>query len=227
MSDLPSLKLQPGASLRMLAVARIRSEICEGRLAPGTRLVERDLCAVLGVSRTVIREAIRQLEAEGFIAQAPRRGPAVATLDIPTIRAIYEVLGVLEAKAAALFVERASAEEKARIVAINARLQPFADEGDLADGLATFDEFYTALLDGSGNPMFAAILTPLMGRIHMLRVQAALSPERRSAAIRQTDILVRALCGDDPEAAVAAVRARLEDGERHSIAAFRNRFQPA
>ena len=62
------------APLRHEVLEAVRAAIVDGRLAPGARLIERELIAMLGVSRTVIREALRQLEAEGLVDVVPNRG---------------------------------------------------------------------------------------------------------------------------------------------------------
>jgi DNA-binding GntR family transcriptional regulator len=66
------------ATLRALAVDRLRGAIIAGRFAGGARLVERTLCDQLGVSRSVVREVIRTLEAEGLVDTSGRAGPVVA-----------------------------------------------------------------------------------------------------------------------------------------------------
>ncbi len=74
--------------LRNKVVERLRSAISEQRLPQGSRLIERELCEMLGVSRTLVREALRQLEAEGLVTIIPNRGPAVALLDRKTAASI-------------------------------------------------------------------------------------------------------------------------------------------
>jgi DNA-binding GntR family transcriptional regulator len=68
------------ALLRDQALERLREAIIAGHFAPGTRLIERELCEQMGVSRTSIREVLRGLEAEHLITIEPRRGPIVARL---------------------------------------------------------------------------------------------------------------------------------------------------
>lgn len=71
----------PPATLRDMVQQRMREAIIEGHFKPGERLVERPLCKQLGVSRTVIRETIRFLEAEGLVDILPGRGPIVAVMN--------------------------------------------------------------------------------------------------------------------------------------------------
>src|SRR3954451_21186455 len=86
-----------------------------GDLEPGQRLVEKDLCGLLGASRPPVREALRELEGEGLIRIVPNRGAEVATLDVDGASSVYQVRGVLEALAARLFAERADADQIAAL----------------------------------------------------------------------------------------------------------------
>src|SRR6202051_2975418 len=74
----------------------LRPSIIPGPLAPGSRLIERELIAMMGVSRTVIREALRQLESEGLVAIVPNKGPIGRTLTVEEARDIYAIRAVLE-----------------------------------------------------------------------------------------------------------------------------------
>ena len=76
MSDAqPSLKVERRTTtLRELALEKMRTAILEAHFQPGERLVERSLCEGLGVSRTVVREVLRHLEAEGLVDSIPNQG---------------------------------------------------------------------------------------------------------------------------------------------------------
>ena len=95
------------ATLRALAVDRLRGAIIAGRFAGGARLVERTLCDQLGVSRSVVREVIRTLEAEGLVDTSGRAGPVVARLDWGQAAQIYDIRRLLESDAAAECARRA------------------------------------------------------------------------------------------------------------------------
>ncbi len=96
------------APLRRQVLDELRQSIIAGRLAPGSRLVERELTAMMGVSRTVVREALRQLESEGLISIIPNKGPIVRELTLAEAKDLYSIRAVLEGLAARRFVENAS-----------------------------------------------------------------------------------------------------------------------
>ncbi|MBO0891831.1 MAG: metal ABC transporter permease [Acidothermales bacterium] len=99
------------APLRTQVVRNLREAILDRRFTPGQRLVERELCELTGVSRTTVREALRQLETEGLVVLVPNQGPVVATMSLDEARDVYDVRGVLEALAASRFAASATDEQ--------------------------------------------------------------------------------------------------------------------
>ena len=94
------------APLRQQVLERLRAAIIGGQLAPGQRLIERELTEMTGVSRTVVREVLRQLESEGLVAIIPHKGPVVRELSAGEARDLYTIRGALEGIAARLFHQR-------------------------------------------------------------------------------------------------------------------------
>ncbi|MEI9803979.1 MAG: GntR family transcriptional regulator [Pseudolabrys sp.] len=105
--------LATAAPLRTEIEIRLRSAITQGRFHAGERLIERELCEMLGVSRPSLREALRQLEAEELVTLVPNRGPVVSEIGIDEARDIYEIRATLEGLVARLFVRNASDAEVA------------------------------------------------------------------------------------------------------------------
>ena len=103
------------APLREQAVGVLREAILDFRLRPGQRLVERELIEQTGVSRATIREALRQLTAEGLVTIIPQRGAVVVELTQKEARDLYELRATLEALVARLFAERATDEQVAQL----------------------------------------------------------------------------------------------------------------
>ena len=105
------------APIRTQVLDNLRKAILTRQLAPGQRLIERELVEMTGVSRTSVREALRELAAEGLVSTAPNKGTAVATLTSEQARQIYEVRAVLEGLAGRLFVENATEVQRRALLA--------------------------------------------------------------------------------------------------------------
>jgi DNA-binding GntR family transcriptional regulator len=203
--------------LRNKVVERLRSAICEQRFPQGARLVERQLCEMLGVSRTLIREALRQLEAEGLVTNVAHRGPAVAVLDRETAASIYEVRAVLEALAASLFVERAGEEHKRRLKIALAAMIDADERADIAAGLRGTAQFYDALISGARNEVIATILRPLGGRIHLLRSRSMSMPGRRTESVREVQAIMEAVLSTDARRAWKACLRHVRNAATYAL----------
>ena len=105
------IQLDSYKPLRELVFETLREAIASGRLKPGQRLMELQLAEDLGVSRTPVREAIRQLELEGLVVMVPRKGAYVAELSLRDMAEVFEMRAALDGLAAALAAERITEEE--------------------------------------------------------------------------------------------------------------------
>jgi len=212
--------------LRNKVVERLRSAICDQRLPQGSRLIERELCEMLGVSRTLVREALRQLEAEGLVTIIAHRGPAVAVLDRKTAASIYEVRAVLEALAGQLFVERAGEEHKRQLKSALAAMMDADHRGDAAGGLRGTAQFYEALFAGARNEVIAAILRPLGGRIHLLRARSLSMPGRRAESLWEMREILEAVQSNDANKAWEACFKHVQNASSWALQSF-DREPPA
>lgn len=172
------------APLRRQVVRLLREDILNGLLTPGQRLVENVLCASYGVSRTVVREALRQLESEHLIRVVPAQGPIVAVLTEAEIRAIYVVRASLEGLAGRLFAEVAPLAEVARMLELRGRMEAEYLHGTVDAREAFKAGFYACLLRGTANPVLADLLVGIHARVAIFR-RFAFVDERRVALSHQ------------------------------------------
>lgn len=202
---------QPPATLRALAVDRLRGAIIAGRFPGGTRLVERTLCDQLGVSRSVVREVIRTLEAEGLVETLGRTGPVVARLDWAQAAQIYDIRRLLEQEAAAECARRADAAVKARLAqALTAIEAAFSDATPQALYAATTG-FYEIIFAAAGHDIALEIVQRLNGRISRLRALTLGTTNRRTSGPAHMARIAAAIAANDPVAASKAVRDHLKD----------------
>lgn len=195
------------APLRHSVTESIRYAIATGRFKGGERLPERELCEMTGVSRTLIREALRQLESEGLIEVLPHRGPVVAKLTAEQARGIYQVRILLEGLACQLFAENASEAQRTALTQAFERLRSSFDSADPMARLEAKNQFYDMLIDGSGNLALGQSLRMLNARIMLLRATSLQAPGRSVESMRELGELMDALARRDAEGArLAAIR---------------------
>jgi DNA-binding GntR family transcriptional regulator len=206
--------------LRTQVVDRLRWAICEQRFPQGSRLVERQLCDLLGVSRTLVREALRQLEAEGFVVANPRTGPSVASLDRETVRNIYEIRAVLEALAGELFVQRANAGHRAALTEAFRGWRATIEANDPAATLTMTAKFYDAICAGAQNEIISTTLRPLGGRIYLLRARSLSIAGRRAESKLEVETIYAALMGQDPSRAWQACRQHVINASAYALRTF-------
>jgi DNA-binding GntR family transcriptional regulator len=216
MASLLTLEIAKSAApLRQQVEGELRKAIIDGRLAPGRRLTERELMEMTGVSRTLVREALRQLESEGLIAVIPNKGAVVRELTAAEAKELYAIRAVLEGLAARLFVEHADQAALAALVqAADASIAAYQD-GDLARALETKNRFYDFLFHGAGSETLSAMLNTLHARIRRWRALGVThprrSPQRSKEAVRGLKAICAAIRGRD---AAAAERATREEADR-------------
>jgi GntR family transcriptional regulator, transcriptional repressor for pyruvate dehydrogenase complex len=185
-------------SLAHALIERLTSDITSGKFAPGSRLpTEQEMIASLGVSRTVVREAVAALRAEGlvvtrqgvgaFVAATPGRPFRIETRDLHSLREVIEVMELrtgIEIEAAGLAAERASKPQLATI-----RDAYEAIEDAIASGEAGIDQdfaFHCSIAAATGNPQFVSFLEYL-GRFIIPRqtIQSVDRPAERRAYLRK------------------------------------------
>jgi len=190
--------------LRHRVTDSIRNAILVGRFRPGERLPERELCEMTGVSRTLVREALRQLESEGLILVIPHRGPVVARVTPEQARGIYQVREELEGLACQLFAQQASDAQLANLREAFQTLKRALTRGTALEQIASKNAFYQRLLEGAGNEALMTTLRLLNSRVMLLRSTSMQAPGRAKHSVAELSVLLQALEDRDGKAARAA-----------------------
>lgn len=198
---------RPAKTLRELTLEKMREAIFSQHFRPGDRLVERDLCERLGVSRTIVREVLRHLETEGLVSNLPARGPIVSRTTAAEALQIYEIRGALEAIAARACAE---AREPATIAALDAclaRILAGYARGNSTLVLEATSDFYRTLFACSGKEVAWNIVNSLTMRINHLRSMTIKTPGRQVEGPKQMQRIVEAIrAGKADEAHAAALQ---------------------
>jgi DNA-binding GntR family transcriptional regulator len=197
---------QMAAPLRHTVTENIRTAIAVGRFKAGERLPEREVCEMLGVSRTLVREAFRQLESEGLIKVVAHRGPIVARLTPKQAEGVYQVREELEGLASRLFAENAAPEHQQALRDAFEDVKRSYRSDDSIIRLQAKNRFYECLVEGSGNEVLGNMLGMLNSRAMLLRATSLAAPGRAKASLAELGELMDALISGDPEAALEASR---------------------
>lgn len=205
------------------AYRRLLDEIRNGTLAPGARLRETDLADRLGISRTPVREAIRQLETDGLVIHLPRQGATIRSLDHAEVVELYEMRAVLEGTAARLAARAASDIELAELAALNAELER-APVGDAARELNRV--FHRTLIDAARNRFLIKSMSALQKTLLILGPTTLGDPDRARRAVTEHAAVLAALQSRDGAGAEAAMRAHVEAALSARIRGMRGRELP-
>jgi len=205
-----SMLQREAAPLRTQLVARLREDIIEGHYAAGDRLIEKNLEATYGVSRTVVREALRQLESEQLVEIVPNVGPKVRGLTYEDVVNLYQVRAALESAACRLAAESASGERVEALRQAYEHLRTHATQDSIADLIGEKNKFYDALIEASGNPIIGEMLANVQARIAQLRYITLGTTNRTPHMLDEILKVVEAIEDSDPKAAVAASIAHVE-----------------
>ncbi len=202
-------------------LALLRAAIVEQRLEPGHRLIERELVEQIGVSRTTIREVLRELAAEGLVTTIPQKGAIVAVPSADEASELYEVRAALEALAARRFVDHATPEQVAALRQAFTELERVVEAGgDIRALLEAKDRFYDVLLAGAGNRSIRSILGGLQARVSLLRRTSLSQPGRARAALEEVRAIVEAIEAGDGEAAARACAHHVEQAAQSGVSAL-------
>lgn len=217
------LVVRHAPTLRIQALEKLRSAIIEGKIPAGSRLVERKLCDLLDVSRTVVREILRQLEAEGWIVNPPYKGPTVASISLDDARQIYEIRIALEGHAAKLAAIRATSKQITKLERVVESLANAARAGDVGRQIRTIEQFYETLLESAGNTMMSVYLASQRGRLARWRSMSLSRPERAAVSVKEKFRLVAAIRDRDPNLAKTIAEEHIKASAE---AAFATIFEP-
>jgi DNA-binding GntR family transcriptional regulator len=212
-------KISP-QSVQGQALSKLRDAIMEGIFQPGDRLVESDLCALLGISRPSVREALRSLEAERLVVIVPNRGPMIPILTVEMARQIYDVRALLEGEAAARFAAQSS---PADIAEMRSALEAFDDavkRGDLHEEIQATRRFYKPMLLGCGNRVIYEALETLSARITFLRSKSMSLTGRAQKSAREMRAILKAVIAGDAEAARKAAVTHVRQACNAAVKAY-------
>jgi DNA-binding GntR family transcriptional regulator len=186
-------------------VAHVKEAIRSGRLAPGQRLLESELTGRLGMSRGPVREALAQLQVEGFIDVAPHRGARVHQMSREEMLQLFHVRALLAGEAAKLAAGRVGeGDNRARLEDELDRQLALRSNTDLSAYAAANVDFHTLVDEMCGNALLAAMLDQLQTRVGPFLSLA--QARGRDRLLEQHIVIARAILDRDGATAARTMR---------------------
>jgi DNA-binding GntR family transcriptional regulator len=196
--------------LREKIYQTIRDQITYGKLLPGERIVEVKLVKDFKTSRSPIREAIGQLEAEGLISREKNRGITVSKLSIKQVEEIYSIRELLESHATRLMAEMATKTEVGYLSSVHQKLIKAAKKFDLEEWLNNNARFHDFIIARCGNQNLIPIIEILQRRIYRYRYMIARIPSSFDTYIGHHKKIVAACDRNDGQMADKFMRLHIK-----------------
>jgi DNA-binding GntR family transcriptional regulator len=217
----PAANAAPGGSLSRRALyldvaERLREQIFDRQLEPGSWIDEQRLAADYGISRTPLREALKVLAAEGLVTMKLRRGAYVTETSAEDVRQVYHLLGLLESDAAASVAANATPTQRAELSALHERLESQTRRRE--DFFATNEQIHMALLRIAGNRWAEQMVIDLRKVMKLNRHHSLFKQGRIAESLAEHRALMRAIAARDGKEAARLMRAHFDSG-LHAAAA--------
>ncbi|NDV87672.1 FCD domain-containing protein [Aurantimonas aggregata] len=192
---------RPGpTNLHDQVIAELRDLVTRGELVEGKRVPEAALCQRLAISRTPLREALKVLAAEGFIALRPNRGAVVVPIDRAAVAAVFEVKGGLERLIGLLLPERIGRPQLAHLEQLHEQLRSHYQDGGVAAYTRLNHEFHAALAAATRNDALVQVYSGLQQKILRARFAINEQPARIGQSMAEHDgimVMLRAGAAQD------------------------------
>ncbi|WP_274575853.1 GntR family transcriptional regulator [Mameliella sp. AT18] len=187
--------------------SRIVAEIRKGSIRPGDRLIETELAAKYGVSRTPVREAVHRLEADGLVTHVPRSGLVVRQLDYAEITELYAMRAVLEGTAARFAARSVSEVEMAELATINEEMRDAEQIGAAYEANA---QFHRVVLNAARNRFLIRAVEAVQKTLLILGRSTLAEDTRFEKAVAEHEAILQALRARDEDGAERLMRDHIE-----------------
>ena len=197
MTDDLTLNMDAYLPLRDVVFNTLREAILKGELKPGERLMELQLAAKLGVSRTQIREAIRMLEQEGLAVTIPRKGAEVAKMTEKDMEDVLQIRDALDELAASIACEQMTKEQLDTLTETMHEFEESTKSKDLKKIAAADVQFHDIIYQATGNPKLVNMLNNLREQMYRYRVEYLKDERNYPTLMREHSEIVEGLMTKD------------------------------
>ena len=178
---------------------RLRQRVVEGLHAPGDKLNERELSALLQVSRTPLREAIRMLAAEGLVELLPNRGAVVALLSAQDVADTFELIAALEGQSGELAAQRISAAALAEVQALHYEMLAAFTRRDLPAYYRLNALIHQHITTAAGNRVLTQTWANINARLQALRFRSNFDGAKWQRAMDEHSRMIELLAARDAD----------------------------
>lgn len=189
---------------------QLADEIVRGVLPPGAPLDETEIASRFSVSRTPVREALRQLAASGLVESRAHRGAFVARPSVARLTGMFEAMAELEAMCAGLAAERMPPSERHALEAVHEELRVLSYDGNPDRFHEVNERFHNAIYAGSQNDYIAEMTLATRVRVQPFRRAQFRNLGRLAKSQMEHDRVVVGIMRGDRVGASAAMRAHIE-----------------
>ena len=211
MNDQLELNMDAYLPLRDVVFNTLREAILRGDLVPGERLMELQLAAKLGVSRTPIREAIRMLEQEGLAITIPRKGAIVAGMTEKDMQDVLEIREALEELSVQVACDKITDEEVAKLRENMENFETSLKSGDLKRMAEADVEFHDVIYQATDNPKLINMLNNLREQMYRYRVEYLKNPSNHEQLLREHEAIYRGIMAKDKDAVTEMIRKHISN----------------
>jgi DNA-binding GntR family transcriptional regulator len=191
----------PRTGLHEHAAKKLRTLIVRGDLLPGEPLLEVNLSEALGISRTPLREALKQLAAEGLVELQLNRSAVVAPLRRDELTELFEAVSGIERCAAELAAIRMTAQDVERLEALQMRIERHHFRGELRDYFEVNHQIHGTIVGFARNSVLKASHDALLARVERARLFALSADGRWEESVWEHQQILAALKARDAERA--------------------------
>ena len=196
-------------------VKYVKDAIVRGKLEPGKRIVEAPLCKDLSVGRSKVREALRQLEQEGYIEIIPNTGAIVKEISQKDIAQIYDLMGVLEGLSMRIATPKITDE---KIAGIENLVQKMEENRDNKFLLSHYNfEFHVLLTKLGGNSRLITFMENIRVQTYQMRLQTFYNEEQVRASLREHRAIIKAIKERRPQRVENLIRKHYMDAKDRLI----------
>ena len=197
----PSRAEKKFKSLTKLLTEKLREAIINGKFAPGEKLSEETLAASLHVGRVSLREALRSLEAEGYVTFLANNEVVVSKPTPEDVQDYYTIASVLEGLAARLAVENAQTEEISHLRELHQLLKEACQKRDLRRYFDANSSFHRFIAEIARNQRLYRLIDQLRQELQKTRILAFNLPQRLDYSMREHDQILDAFLKKNPQLA--------------------------